>query len=179
MPVEIVRRLPSTAASQRSVAGQPPCRPALPARHRLLQTVGCTSRAPNTQHASRAKGHGTYCCTSSSPSPTSSRRIWPIATEHRLKGKVLRLCQEIRWLLGSQDVPQYELPALHHLLQPCVALLHVLEFAFKPQALSDHNGRRVIHPKDIRRLSIEQLEFCKEEAKAASSAAATYPDSVD
>ncbi|CAI7781334.1 unnamed protein product [Closterium sp. NIES-54] len=45
--------------------------------------------APNTQHAghrsSHARGHGTYCCTSLSPSPTLTRRTWPIAMENRLK----------------------------------------------------------------------------------------------
>ncbi|CAI7873803.1 unnamed protein product, partial [Closterium sp. NIES-54] len=43
--------------------------------------------------------------------------------------KVQRLRQEVCRLLGSRDVLQYELPAHHHVLQPGMASLHVLEVA--------------------------------------------------
>ncbi|CAI7794441.1 unnamed protein product [Closterium sp. NIES-54] len=82
--------------------------------------------------------------------------------------KVHRLRQEVCRQLGSRDVLQYELPAHHHVLQPGMASLHVLEVARQPQANSDSNCRLVVAAKYSRLPSVEQLEFRKKEMKLAS-----------
>ncbi|CAI7885645.1 unnamed protein product [Closterium sp. NIES-54] len=56
---------------------------------------------------------------------------------------------------------------LHHVLQPGLSLLHVLEVACQPHALGDCDGRLVVHPKDSRRPGVQLPEFCKEEHLAA------------
>ncbi|CAI7899376.1 unnamed protein product, partial [Closterium sp. NIES-53] len=56
-----------------------------------------------------------------------------------------RLSEEVRRLLGSWDVFQRNLLALHHLQQPDVTSLHVLEVALQPQALTDRDGGLIVH----------------------------------
>ncbi|CAI7733653.1 unnamed protein product [Closterium sp. NIES-54] len=46
--------------------------------------------------------------------------------------KMQRLRQEVCRLLGGRDVLQHELPVPHHVLQPGIASLHVLEVARQP-----------------------------------------------
>ncbi|CAI7915080.1 unnamed protein product [Closterium sp. NIES-54] len=82
--------------------------------------------------------------------------------------KLQRLCQEVNRLPSGRGVLQRELPALHHVLQPGILPLHVLEVDLQPQALGDRDGRFVVHTKDRLRPSVLQLELCKKEAKSAS-----------
>ncbi|CAI7879743.1 unnamed protein product [Closterium sp. NIES-54] len=78
--------------------------------------------------------------------------------------KMQRLRQKVSWLLGGRDVLQSNLPALHHLLYPGVASLHVLEVALDPQALWNRDGRLVVQ--QCRLHNVEQLELGKEEAES-------------
>ncbi|CAI7934472.1 unnamed protein product, partial [Closterium sp. NIES-54] len=82
--------------------------------------------------------------------------------------KMQHLRQKIGRLLGGRHVLQHELPAPHHVLQPGVASLHVLEVARPPQALSDRDDRLVVHSEDSQHPSIELLELRKEESESAS-----------
>ncbi|CAI7869427.1 unnamed protein product [Closterium sp. NIES-54] len=79
-----------------------------------------------------------------------------------------RLRQKVCRLLGGWDVLQSNLPTLHHMLQPSVASLHVLEVALEPQVLCDYDGQLVVHVQHSRLPSVEQPELCKEKVKATS-----------
>ncbi|CAI7842291.1 unnamed protein product, partial [Closterium sp. NIES-54] len=81
---------------------------------------------------------------------------------------VQRLRQEVGRLLSCGDVLQRKLPVLHHVLQPGLSPLHVLEVACQPHALGNRDGRLVVHLEDSQRPDVQLPELCKEEVEAAS-----------